>query len=91
MRILLINRFNFFTNICLKKISSLNRNDDLEIDVCDFISFLDLSRPSCPAIPVNVMRDVCPEMPFTQSGRLIDWEAFLKELGLEEELKHAAD
>lgn len=73
------------------KYSSLNRNDALEIDVCDFISFLDLSRPSCPVAPVNVMRDVCPEMPFTQAGRLIDWNSFLKNLGLEEELLHAAD
>lgn len=37
------------------------------------------------------MRDVCPEIPFAEGGRLIDWECFIKELGLEEELKHAAD
>uniref|UniRef100_A0A336MSJ8 EF-hand domain-containing family member C2 n=1 Tax=Culicoides sonorensis TaxID=179676 RepID=A0A336MSJ8_CULSO len=72
-----------------KLISVLNKDAEGNIDIDDFEHFLDpIGHPSHPIAPLNVKRDVHQFKPFTVAGKLIDWDAFLEEIDLEQDLKH---
>lgn len=66
----------------------LQRNECDEIEVCDFLNFLDLQCGKIGDItPVNIAFELCPKIPFLHKGRLINFQCFLEHLGLEETLK----
>lgn len=66
----------------------LQRNECNEIEVCDFLNFLDLNCGKTGDItPVNIAFELCPKIPFLHKGRLINFHCFLEQLGLEESLK----
>lgn len=66
----------------------LNRNSCDEVEVCDFINFLDLSCGQTNDItPVNIAFELCPKIPFLHKGRLVNFQCFLDQLGFEEDLK----
>ncbi|TMW47965.1 hypothetical protein DOY81_006948 [Sarcophaga bullata] len=66
----------------------LNRNDCNEIEVCDFLNFLDLGCGKTADItPVNIAFELCPKIPFLHKGRVVNFKCFLEHLGLEESLK----
>lgn len=66
----------------------LNRNDCNEIEVCDFLNFLDLNCGNTADItPVNIAFELCPKIPFLHKGRMVNFKCFLEYLGLEETLK----
>lgn len=66
----------------------LNQNDCGEVEVCDFMNFLDISCGSVPDIaPVNIAFELCPKIPFLHKGRLVNFQCFLQHLGLDEDLK----
>lgn len=70
----------------------LNRNDCGEIEVCDFMNFLDLGCGKTADIaPINIAFELCPKIPFLHKGRLINFQCFLQYLGLEEALKKESD
>ncbi|XP_061390960.1 EF-hand domain-containing family member C2 [Musca vetustissima] len=73
-------------------IKVLNQNDCGEIEVCDFLNFLDMNCGKVPDItPVNIAFELCPKIPFLHKGRLINFQCFLQHLGLDEDLKKACD
>lgn len=73
-------------------IQVLNQNDCGEIEVCDFLNFLDMNCGKIPDItPVNIAFELCPKIPFLHKGRLINFQCFLQHLGLDEELRKAND
>lgn len=65
----------------------LNRNELGEIEVCDFISFVNINRsPVQDIAPINYAFELCPKIPFLQKGRLVNWSCFVQHLGLEDGL-----
>lgn len=65
----------------------LNRNDLGEIEICDFISFVDVGCKPAPDIaPMNYAFELCPKIPFLHKGRLVDWSCFIQHIGLEADL-----
>lgn len=67
----------------------MNKDAEGNVDIDDFENFLDpIGHPSHPVPPLNVKRDVHQFKPFTVAGKLIDWDAFLQEIDLEEDLKN---
>ncbi|XP_030369999.1 EF-hand domain-containing family member C2 [Scaptodrosophila lebanonensis] len=69
----------------------LQRNELGEIEVRDVLGFFSLhSEDQVPDIvPVNIAFELCPKLPFLHKGRLVNFNAFLHNLGLEEELQRA--
>lgn len=66
----------------------LNHNDCGEVEVCDFMNFLDMKCGNPPDIaPMNIAFELCPKIPFLHKGRLINWNCFLQHLDLDDELK----
>ncbi|KAG4065244.1 hypothetical protein HA402_012686 [Bradysia odoriphaga] len=72
--------------------SVLDKNAAGDISVQEFLEFVNVKRYTSPPIqPVNLDIDVCPKLPATQTGRLIDWNNFIAKIGLEDELKHETE
>lgn len=70
----------------------LNQNGCGEIEVCDFLNFLDMNCGKVPDItPVNIAFELCPKIPFLHKGRLVNFQCFLQHLGLDEDLKKDGD
>uniref|UniRef100_A0A1I8NPH2 EF-hand domain-containing family member C2 n=1 Tax=Stomoxys calcitrans TaxID=35570 RepID=A0A1I8NPH2_STOCA len=70
----------------------LNQNACGEIEVCDLLNFLDMNCGKVPDItPVNLAFELCPKIPFLHKGRLVNFQCFLKHLGLDEDLKKQCD
>uniref|UniRef100_A0A1A9ZYI2 EF-hand domain-containing family member C2 n=1 Tax=Glossina pallidipes TaxID=7398 RepID=A0A1A9ZYI2_GLOPL len=81
-------RLPFSKELIDDMMSVLNQNDCGEIEVCDFLNFLDMSCGSGPDVtPVNVAFELCPKIPFLHKGRLVNFSCFLEHLGLEQDLK----
>ncbi|XP_037916196.1 EF-hand domain-containing family member C2-like [Hermetia illucens] len=65
----------------------LNRNSDCEIELCDLINMIDVSNNPAPAIaPVNVAFELCPNIPFSMSGRMVIWDRLIEGIGLEKSM-----
>ncbi|XP_037955499.1 EF-hand domain-containing family member C2-like [Teleopsis dalmanni] len=65
----------------------LSRNSCGDIEVCDFINFLDMGCGRvCDIPPMNIAFELCPKIPNLNKGRLINFACFLDELGLEKEV-----
>lgn len=70
----------------------LIRNDQRDVEICDFLNFIDVGCNPSPEIPpLNIAFELCPKIPFLHKGRLVDINCFLKYLGLEMELKNSSD
>lgn len=70
----------------------LIKNDQGDIEICDFLNFIDVQCNPSPEIPpMNIAFELCPKIPFLHKGRLVDQNCFLKYLGLETELKNNSD
>ncbi|XP_054738199.1 EF-hand domain-containing family member C2 [Anastrepha obliqua] len=66
----------------------LNHNDCGEVEVCDFLNFIDMGCGKVPDIaPMNINFELCPKIPFLHKGRLVNITCFLQHLGLDEETK----
>jgi len=64
----------------------LNRNDNGDIEVKDFLNFINIKV--CKAIPVPPVNP--KKTQFTaenEHARLIDWKRFISHVGLEEDLQ----
>lgn len=69
----------------------LNRNDCDEIEVCDFMNFLDAGCGKPPELtPINIAFELCPKVPFLHKGRVVNFTCFLEQLGLDQTLKKDA-
>ncbi|XP_055921545.1 EF-hand domain-containing family member C2 [Eupeodes corollae] len=80
-------RLPFTTELIDDMFKVLNHNDMGEIEVCDFMSFVDVScNPASDIPPINYAFELCPKIPFLHKGRLVNWDCFVQHLGLEKEL-----
>lgn len=70
---------------------SLNKNERDEIEIKDFLYFIDicLSVGDKKMLHLNILNTHASESNHHQ--QLIDWSAFIDELGLEEELKQGVE
>lgn len=68
----------------------LNRNEQNEYEVADFISFIDMKQ--CKAAPVPRVNPKKNQFNFEiDEGSFINWEGFIKCLNFEDELKTSGD
>lgn len=65
----------------------LNRNSKSEIEIDDFINFIDLNETAKPIQPLNIAFELCSKIPFLKNEIIIDWDQFLEKINLEKELK----
>lgn len=65
----------------------LNRNNSAEFEVCDFMSFVDTNcGTSADLVPMNYAFELCPKIPFLHKGHMVDWNCFIQNLRLEDDL-----
>lgn len=81
-------RLPFIPELIDDLLSVLNHNDCGEVEVCDFLNFIDMGCGKVPDIaPMNINFELCPKIPFLHKGRLVNISCFLQYLGLDEETK----
>lgn len=70
----------------------LIKNNEGEIEICDFLNFIDIGCNPSPEIPpMNIAFELCPKIPFLHKGRLVDHNCFLKYLDLEKDLSNDSE
>ncbi|XP_055373718.1 EF-hand domain-containing family member C2-like [Condylostylus longicornis] len=73
------------TNLLIKV---LKKNSEGDIEIRDFLSFINTAEHRTSSFAPQPMRKICPKLPFIERGRFVDWKAFIDKIGLEETLKN---